>query len=395
MGRPKLSIGTHGEISYRNLGPRKVRALAWVRDADGRSRQVTAQGTSKADSRDRLQRRIADRTGMGTDITGDTRLAVVAAAWLAEVERKVADRQMAPNTGRVYRSALTNHVLPAVGELAVREATVARLNAFVVTLRAHNKASITKTSRTVLSAVMAYAVQHDAATTNPVREIARVAQDLDPRKARAMTSVERETWLARMEADEVASRHDLPDLTRIMLATGCRIGESLAIAFSDVDQGDKTIAVDHNIVRVTGQGLHRMTTKTPAGKRTLWLPGWAMDVVIRRGDAAGWSGPLFPNGRGKWRDPSNTSRSLREARDRAGFGWVTSHVFRKTVATVMDESGMTAREIADQLGHENISMTQNYYLGRKAVGYGVAAALEDMFDDTPAPDAADWKIPLE
>ncbi|MDQ3763384.1 MAG: hypothetical protein M3460_17680 [Actinomycetota bacterium] len=30
---------------------------------------------------------------------------------------------------------------------------------------------------------------------------------------------------------------------------------------------------------------------------------------------------------------------------------VTSHVFRKTAATLLDEAGVSARKIADQLGH--------------------------------------------
>jgi integrase len=50
------------------------------------------------------------------------------------------------------------------------------------------------------------------------------------------------------------------------------------------------------------------------------------------------------------RDPSNTTADLRQALDRAGFDWVTSHTFRKTVATWMDEAGMSARQIADHLG---------------------------------------------
>jgi integrase len=206
-----------------------------------------------------------------------------------------------------------------------------------------------------------------------------------------MTAVERDEWLAAMEADEIALRRDLPDITRWMLATGCRIGEVLAITFDDIDVDDKTASIDWNIVRVKDRGLVRASTKTVAGERTLRLPGWAVDLVIRRGERYSWSGPLFPvPGRrkgetrwpsGVWRDPSNTSRDLREARERAGFGWVTSHVFRKTVATVMDEAGMTAREIADQLGHARPSLTQDVYMSRRAVGDHAATALEEMFGE--------------
>ncbi len=50
-----------------------------------------------------------------------------------------------------------------------------------------------------------------------------------------------------------------------------------------------------------------------------------------------------------------------------GFASITSHVFRSTTATILDEAGFIARVIADQLGHSKLSMTQDVYLGRKAV----------------------------
>lgn len=45
---------------------------------------------------------------------------------------------------------------------------------------------------------------------------------------------------------------------------------------------------------------------------------------------------------------------------------MTSHTFRKTVATQLDEAGFTARQIAGQLGHANPSMTLNVF-GRHVV----------------------------
>jgi integrase len=55
---------------------------------------------------------------------------------------------------------------------------------------------------------------------------------------------------------------------------------------------------------------------------------------------------------------------------------VTSHVFRKTAATELDRDGLSARVIADQLGHANVSMTQDRYLGRQAVTSDAADALD-------------------
>lgn len=62
-----------------------------------------------------------------------------------------------------------------------------------------------------------------------------------------------------------------------------------------------------------------------------------------------------------------------------GFAWVKSHAFRKTAATVLDEAGLSALVIADQLGHARPSLTQDTYMGRAAVMSATALALEGLF----------------
>ena len=79
-----------------------------------------------------------------------------------------------------------------------------------------------------------------------------------------------------------------------------------------------------------------------------------------------------------WRDPSNTQADLREALAPAGFDWVTSHAFRKTVATLMDHAGLSSRAAADQLGHANTSMATDVSFGRRVAVTGVAAVLEAL-----------------
>jgi integrase len=42
---------------------------------------------------------------------------------------------------------------------------------------------------------------------------------------------------------------------------------------------------------------------------------------------------------------------------------------------------VSARKISDQLGHANIRMTQNRYLGRKLTDRQIADVLEDLLDE--------------
>ena len=67
---------------------------------------------------------------------------------------------------------------------------------------------------------------------------------------------------------------------------------------------------------------------------------------------------------------------------------MTSYSFRKTAVTLLDQAGLSARVIADQLGHARPSMTQDVYMGRKAVDPRAVAALEEALGHWEA-DVAD------
>jgi integrase len=54
------------------------------------------------------------------------------------------------------------------------------------------------------------------------------------------------------------------------------------------------------------------------------------------------------------------------------------HAFRHLVATRSGLAGPSAREIADYLGHERVSMTQDVYMARGVTGLAVSAALDQL-----------------
>ena len=85
---------------------------------------------------------------------------------------------------------------------------------------------------------------------------------------------------------------------------------------------------------------------------------------------------MFPDAGGGWRDRNNIERDFRLVRAGTEFDWVVPHTYRKTVATVLDEGGLSARVVADQLGHARISMTQDVYMGRQVVHPIAASTLE-------------------
>jgi integrase len=92
---------------------------------------------------------------------------------------------------------------------------------------------------------------------------------------------------------------------------------------------------------------------------------------------------VFTSPMGLLRDPSNTQADLRSVFARLGYPQVTSHTFRRTVGTLMDQAGLSARAAADQLGHAKVSMTQDRYFGRKLRVTGAAAVLEAVGRTSP------------
>ncbi|WP_223840475.1 hypothetical protein [Saccharopolyspora pogona] len=81
--------------------------------------------------------------------------------------------------------------------------------------------------------------------------------------------------------------------------------------------------------------------------------------------------------RGGWLDPSNVINRISGAFDECGYSWVTSHVFRKTVATVLDEAGLPIGDVANQLGNTR-KIAEKHYIARKVSNKNAANALETI-----------------
>ncbi|TFV79322.1 site-specific integrase [Blastococcus sp. CT_GayMR19] len=376
MGRPQLALGTYGTIRVYKTDA-GYRAITKARDYDGKTRSVERWDKTKAAAERSLKLALRDRsrTQADGDITAETRVSALAEAWYAGL------KDLSPVTMQAYRDRLDRQILPGLGQLRVRELSIGVLDRHLRLIVDKHGTSTAKMCRSVLSGMCTLAARHDALERNPVRALGPVSAKA--RKApRAMTVPELRQLRAALTYDDQAIGRDLPDLVGFMMATGLRIGETTALAWDAVDLDLGTVDVRGAAIRVKGQGLVIKTTKTDAGTRTLVLPQWCVTMLRRRAatvipaEGSTQARPVFPAPLGGWRDPSNTQADLRQAFANAGFDWVTSHVFRKTVATVMDQAGLSSRAAADQLGHANTSMTTDVYFGRKVLVTGAAAVLE-------------------
>lgn len=412
-GRPSMPVGTYGTIRCRRAGD-GWEARARFRDFDGVTRQVRAAARTKTAAETALKERLRDRQkpSAGT-VTPDTKLGVLADLWLAE------PHPWSAGTRQTYGYAVGANIKPALAAVKVSELTVPVIDRALTVVRDKHGQGSAKTAKVCLSGMCKLAVRHGALASNPVRDTIALPRSERRKATRALTVEQTKDLTGKIRTSERARLLDMPDLVDWMLYTGCRIGEACAARDELNDDGEQVLdldagtwEIDATLKRLTSEGLViQRRTKTAAGWRVIALPPAAVALVRRRrGEIRlGPPGILFPAPRRKdLRDPSNTPGDIREildsidcdhchrtgyVHDKAGkivygrnrqpvrcklgpYSWVTSHTFRKTVATRLDEAGCTPREVADQLGHSRPSMTQDFYFGRHVVNARAAKILD-------------------
>lgn len=223
-----------------------------------------------------------------------------------------------------------------------------------------------------------------SATENPVRDVSPIRSKSWPKVAIALTADELRGLLAQLRASEACQGHDLVDPITMFIATGLRISELLGLEWRNFDESRAALTITGKVIRAAGKGLVRVDeTKTAAGRRTLPLPSFAVTVLSARRSLPylGQQPMVFPSTAGTWRDPDNFRARWREVREVLGVPDATSHSLRRTVATLIDDAGLSARIGADHWGHSRISMTQDKYMARGHVHTAVADMLDRTIND--------------
>jgi integrase len=380
-----LPIGTSGKIRREQLGPNRWRARAKFRDYDGVTRLVEAHDSTPGKAENRLREMLRDRCApSGSDITADTLIITVADLWFDEV---TGQEDLAVQTLDRYRACFQQAIRKPLGRLRIREATVGRLDKFFKTL-AKSHPSQARNAKVILKQMLGMAVRHGAIRTNPVREIANL-----PSRRRVVVALSTDD-LATVRAairrwqepvpGKSGPRHtsDLADIVDLLLATGARIGEILAIRWQDLDLDNPTpnLTISGTLVYVKGRGLYRQEwTKTDAGFRIVILPKFASNTLLGRLKTTVTNSldAVFATRKGTWLSPNNVRRQWRQARTDTGLEWVTPHTFRKTVATLLDNEGKT-KEATPQLGHSTEEVTKKYYIVKATIAPDVTDVLDRL-----------------
>ena len=206
----------------------------------------------------------------------------------------------------------------------------------------------------------------------------------------ALTRAEQDKFMEFLQKEKSCRRWE-PILT-VLLGTGLRIGECLALRWEDVDLDNRLIYVRLSLsYREFGKGhaeKHISTPKTNSGVRTVpmlqevytaflkereiqWHKGGCTEMID------GYGGFVFANEHGKAYSPNSINRAieririscneqelrnaLKEEREPVLIPHFSAHHLRHTFCTRMVENEMNVAILREIMGHRTLSTTLEIY----------------------------------
>ncbi|MFB7844391.1 tyrosine recombinase XerC [Microbacterium sp. NPDC056052] len=177
--------------------------------------------------------------------------------------------------------------------------------------------------------------------------------------------------------DERLKQLDTLNLVEFVAGTGVRISEACAIAWADVDLAVGMVSIRANAVHAKGKGVIRQPHcqhSDNARPRCARGNPWGSARARRPEPALS----CFPTVLGNLRDPRNTARDWALARTRLKLADHTFNSFRKTVATALDQAGLSPGDIAKYLGHADPALTMCIYMSKTVGGDRASTALDHV-----------------
>jgi integrase len=323
-------------FTYRVRGSQRQRQITIGRCSNWTAR--VARDKARA-----LRRQVDD----GGDPLGD-----IAAERQAPTVSELADRFVAehvapktrPGTATAYLGHLNRTIRPALGNLkvaAVKFDDVDRLHRHITDRSGPYAANRTMAT---LTKMFSLAVRWGYRTDNPCKG---VAANRETKRRRYLKDDELPRLLKAMAAH---SNRGAVNIVRMLLLTGGRVGEVLAMRWEDVDLG-------------AGTWHKRAATKQKADHSVpLSAPARALLSEVAAEQAKGDTKQVFvfPGRNSSSGHYSDLNFFWKDLRDAAGIPDVRLHDLRHSVASVLASSGISLPIIGELLGHATPAMTSRY-----------------------------------
>ena len=265
-----------------------------------------------------------------------------------------------------YKEIVDGHILPALGEYELSDITPLTLQKFVTELLSRgNLVTGGGLSANTVNAVITV-VQNSLKAAVAYGELKEYTADRIKRPKARETEVSCFSLVEqkRIEQEALGSKKDKLFGIVLCLYTGLRIGELLALTWSDIDLTDGTLSVQKSChYGKTDNGKFGRCTeppKTPASRRTIPIPKQIrsmLKTIKKRSESAYVvaNGPNPISVRSYQRSFALLLKKLKIPHK--GF-----HSLRHTFATRALECGMDVKTLSEILGHKNATVTLNRYV---------------------------------
>lgn len=208
-----------------------------------------------------------------------------------------------------------------------------------------------KTISNQMAAIFNYAEQYYDLKSNPYRKAGSFGRSRSD-EMKIWTKEEFETFLKTVE--------DKPDSRlafMILFWTGMRIGELLALTYSDIDFDNRVIHITKSFQRIKGEDVVS-EPKTERGKRDITLPVFLAEEIE---EYCKHLYGILPTERMFTFTKSYMEHEIRRGIKESGVRQIHLHCLRHSHCSMLISLGYQPLEIAKRLGHEKVETTLNTY----------------------------------
>ncbi len=266
------------------------------------------------------------------------------------VEDKKKSNDIISNTYNRAKYTLKIITSNDIGNMPIRKITAKNIKNFLQSNTHYSESSIKKVYQ-LLGQTFRRAADRGYITRNPMmsEEAKRPKSDKNIGKVEALTINEEIKLINALSSDTSIYKN----IILLMLFTGMRVGETLALSWSDIDK--KYIRVTQTLTRDDdGKVILGEKTKTPTGMRQITITDnikKILDNIPKTNDF------LFPN-----ITPRNVQDFLTNFNAiNCIKNHIHPHMLRHTYATRCIEAGINIKVLQKKLGHKNIQTTLDTY----------------------------------